>query len=96
MRTRQWIGAVAHVLLGFLFPYVVIGSIILINGFMAPSTPQQKVTGTIIALVYTILLVAVNWLTLKGLKKRARTTAILVHIASFAGAALLMFMSLRW
>ncbi|UVI27642.1 hypothetical protein [Paenibacillus spongiae] len=96
MRARQWIGAVAHLLLGFLFPYVFIGSIVLINGFMSPSTPKQKLMGTVIAVVYTILLIAVNWLTLKGLPRRVRLTSILVHIVLFAGSSLLMLWSLRW
>ncbi|QYR19035.1 hypothetical protein KZ483_13715 [Paenibacillus sp. sptzw28] len=36
MSVRRRIGIIAHVLLGLLFPYTFIGSVMLIYGFMVP------------------------------------------------------------
>ena len=95
MNVRRWIGAIAHLLLGLAFPYVLIGTVILLSGFMAPSTAKQKLAGAVIAIAYLGLIAAVNYLALKGMSRRNKTISAFVHVIAFAAASMFMFWTVR-
>ncbi|MFF2479501.1 hypothetical protein [Paenibacillus sp. NPDC058071] len=60
MSPIKWLSIIAHLLLGAVFPYVLVGSILLLFGFMSPPTITERLTGAAIAGVYLLILIAVN------------------------------------
>lgn len=96
MDRKKWFGLASHLLLGFLFPYVLIGGIVLLYGFMAPSTGSQKAYGTVIILVYALLIIGTNLWTLRRLDFRAKWRWLVIHTALWAAAAIASFAMLRF
>ncbi|NIK67994.1 hypothetical protein [Paenibacillus sp. BK720] len=96
MDRRKWLGTIAHLLLGILFPYVLIGGIVLVYGFMAPSTASQKAYGAAIILVYALLILGVNLWTLRRMDFRSKWRWIVIHTLCWAAAAIASFAMLRF
>ncbi|MBB3110319.1 hypothetical protein FHS18_002386 [Paenibacillus phyllosphaerae] len=96
MKVRIGLGIVAHFILGLMLPYVVVGSVVLLYGFMAPPTDAERTKGLIIGIIYLAFFIGVNFLTLRGLPGRQRLQLFLVQFAVFMVAAVSMFASLRW
>ncbi|MFB9330412.1 hypothetical protein ACFFSY_31105 [Paenibacillus aurantiacus] len=93
---RLWIGAIAHFILGLLFPYVAVGATMLIYGFMTPSTDAEKLRGIVIALVYVLAVVIVNIYALWRQPARSKWKRFAMHVLVFSFAAGTMFALLRW
>jgi hypothetical protein len=96
MAKKKWLGLIAHLVLGALFPYVLIGGIVLLYGFMAPSTGSQKAYGLVIVSVYTLLLIGVNVWTLRRLDFQARWRWLIIHVLAWAAAVITSFAMLRF
>ncbi|WP_336786503.1 hypothetical protein [Paenibacillus sp. MMO-177] len=96
MERIKWFGAIAHLLLGFLFPYVLIGGIVLVYGFMAPSTGSQKAYGIAIVLVYALIILGVNLWTMRRMDFRSKWRRLVIHALCWAAAAIVSFAMLRF
>lgn len=96
MAKKKWLGIIAHLVLGALFPFVLIGGIVLIYGFMAPSTGAQKAYGLVIVSVYTLLLIGINVWTLRRLDFQGRWRWLLIHVFTWAAAVITSFAMLRF
>ncbi|GLX68086.1 hypothetical protein [Paenibacillus glycanilyticus] len=96
MDKKKWFGVLAHLVLGWLFPYVLVGGIVLVYGFMAPSTGAQKAYGLVILLVYALLIMGTNLWTLRSLDFRSKWRWGMIHTFIWAGAVLLSFAMLRF
>ncbi|MCM3629938.1 hypothetical protein M3194_21625 [Paenibacillus glycanilyticus] len=96
MDRKKWVGVIVHLLLGFLFPYVLVGGIVLVYGFMAPSTGSQKAYGTVIILVYALLVIGTNLWTLRRLDFRSKWRWLVIHTICWAAAAIGSFAMLRF
>lgn len=89
MKTWNWTFAVLNLLLGFLFPYALVGGIVLIYGFMTPPTPKQQWYGIALAIGYLLIALAINLLAVRKIKdgKSRWQTAAFHALAWLAGAA---------
>ncbi|MCK9862491.1 hypothetical protein [Paenibacillus sp. ATY16] len=96
MDRKKWLGAIAHLLLGIVFPYVLIGGIVLVYGFMAPSTGSQKAYGTAIVLIYALLILGVNLWSLRRLDYRSKWRWLVIHTLCWATGAIASFAMLRF
>lgn len=97
MNTKKWIGLTVHLLLGALFPYVFVGCVILIYGFMSPPTSSQKLWGIVIALAYVAILFMVNFIALRSLgTKKDKWYRLALHGIVFVLACAVSFMVLRF
>jgi len=92
----KWIGIIAHVLLGFLFPYVFVGSVILVYGFMSTPAPSQRAWGIAISAVYLLAFIAANLFTLRGLAPRSFWARLLLHAAIWFISCTISFAAIRF
>ncbi|AJY77039.1 hypothetical protein [Paenibacillus beijingensis] len=93
---RITIGIVFHLILGLLFPYILVGSILLLYGFMTPPTVKEQWTGTLIAFIYAAVLIVLNVWLLRRLHIRERMKRLLLHAAVWAASAAAMLLWLRF
>ncbi|MFX3635198.1 MAG: hypothetical protein ACE3L7_10765 [Candidatus Pristimantibacillus sp.] len=96
MNGMKWFGLAVHLLLGALFPFILVGGIILIYGFMTPPTLTQRLTGIAIAVVYGAVIIGANIMTLRRLpESRNRWYWLLMHVIVWVVACILIFIMLR-
>lgn len=87
---RRWVGILGSAGLGILFPYTLVGCILLLNGFMAPSRPSDKLLGIGIAALYILILILINAYALRGLDARARRRALSVNLLVWLAVGLVL------
>jgi len=92
----KWIGIISHAVLGFLFPYVFVGGIILVYGFMSPPTPDQRVWGITISALYLLAFIAANLLTLRRLPPKSFWARLLLHAAIWFISCTISFAAIRF
>ncbi|MFF2089685.1 hypothetical protein [Paenibacillus sp. NPDC058174] len=96
MSRLSWLGIILNVLLGLIFPFVLVGGIVLIYGFMSPPTGVQRIEGVAILLVYLSSLIAINVTVLRKLSTaKERWYRLLIHAMWFIAALIASFIWLR-
>ncbi|WP_042161804.1 hypothetical protein [Paenibacillus gorillae] len=96
MSKLSWLGIILNVLLGLMFPYVLVGGIVLIYGFMSPPTGIQRIEGIAILLVFLLSLIVVNVTVLRKLPTaKERWYRLLIHAMWFIAALIASFIWLR-
>lgn len=96
MKTWGWIGMAGSFVLGLLFPYVLVGGIILLYGFMGPPTMQQRVYGLVIVCVYLLLVGALNYFSTRTFPERKeRYLRLFAHLLAWVLGAAISFVWIR-
>lgn len=92
----KWFGLAVHVLLGALFPFILVGGIIQIYGFMAPPTLAQRLTGIAIIIVYGAVIIGANIMILRRITDTmSKWYWLLMHSIAWLIACILIFIMLR-
>ncbi|MCF2942717.1 hypothetical protein [Paenibacillus tarimensis] len=92
----KWAGIAANAALGFIFPYVLAGVVVLVYGFMQPSERIDQIFGILIAAGYAGLVAAVNWITLRGNSAPAVAQGLILNVLSWTVACALTMILQRY